>query len=80
MLYLKWRDKNIVIIFKINRIFSYFYNQYYDPIVRMYSRMDGSVIEFRSVRATYRIYCPANDEVIPETLAPSRENCEYNNS
>ncbi|KYN11698.1 Mediator of DNA damage checkpoint protein 1 [Trachymyrmex cornetzi] len=40
---------------------------------RSYELKDGSVIEFGGVRATYCIYCPANDEVIPETPAPSRQ-------
>ncbi|KYN45133.1 Mediator of DNA damage checkpoint protein 1 [Trachymyrmex septentrionalis] len=40
---------------------------------RSYELKDGSVIEFGGVRATYRIYCPANNEVIPETPAPSRQ-------
>ncbi|KAG5325297.1 MDC1 protein, partial [Pseudoatta argentina] len=40
---------------------------------RLYELKDGSIIEFGGVRATYHIYCPANDEVIPETPAPSRQ-------
>ncbi|KAG5306784.1 MDC1 protein, partial [Acromyrmex insinuator] len=40
---------------------------------RSYELKDGSVIEFGGVRATYHINCPANDEVIPETPAPSRQ-------
>lgn len=40
---------------------------------RLYELKDGSVIEFGRVRATYHIYCPANDIVIPETPVPSRQ-------
>ncbi|XP_024890947.1 mediator of DNA damage checkpoint protein 1-like isoform X2 [Temnothorax curvispinosus] len=40
---------------------------------RFYELKDGSVIEFGTVHATYRTYRPADDIVIPETPAPSRQ-------
>ncbi|XP_018405943.1 PREDICTED: extracellular matrix-binding protein ebh [Cyphomyrmex costatus] len=40
---------------------------------RSYELKDRSVIEFGGVCATYHTYCPANDLVIPETPAPSRQ-------
>lgn len=40
---------------------------------RLYELKDGSVIEFGKVRAIYRTYHPADDTVVPETPAPTRQ-------
>ncbi|XP_071576038.1 uncharacterized protein Mu2 isoform X2 [Temnothorax nylanderi] len=40
---------------------------------RLYELKDGSIIEFGAVHATYRTCRPADDIVIPETPAPSRQ-------
>lgn len=40
---------------------------------RFYELKDGSVLKFGLVSATYRMYRPVDDTMIPETPAPSRQ-------
>lgn len=40
---------------------------------RLYELKHGSIIELGRVHATYHVYCPANDTMVPETPVPPRQ-------